>query len=215
MLRMPELKRKILSALGAESREEISRPISLYYAWIKIHHMFEQSGQLRTRAFQARRENRLDDAKQDLIAAVALSREAHDDTDLAKSLTALGQIERDLHDYAAALKNYEEAVALYRRKADVQRLAHTIRHLADIHRHTGNTQLAETCYREALDLYRADAGTGQLDLANAIRGYAILKADTSDTVQAKLLWEEAGKLYAAVGVHEGVAESMRRLTLLA
>jgi tetratricopeptide (TPR) repeat protein len=117
------------------------------------------SPQLRRRAFQARTEHRLDQAKRDLVAAVAFDRDARDDAELAKSLAGLGQIEPDLHHPAAALKHYEEAVSLYRRKADGQRLAHPIRHVADIHRHAGNIELADACYGEALALYRADSGT--------------------------------------------------------
>jgi len=41
--------------------------------------MSEQSEKLRLRAAAARRENRLDDAKQDLIEAVALGREGHEE----------------------------------------------------------------------------------------------------------------------------------------
>ena len=177
--------------------------------------MPEQSENLRARAAQARRENRPDDARWDLIEAVALCREAKDDTDLALALTALGQIERDLHKNEAAMKNYEEAVAIYRKKGDAQVLAHTIRHLGDIHRNLKHTELAESCYREALALYRPDETTRPLDLANTLRGYALLKEDAGEPHAAKLLWEEAQQLYAAVGVEAGVTESTRRLAVLA
>jgi len=177
--------------------------------------MSEQSEKLRTRALEARRENRLTDAEQDLIQAVALGRETSPDIDLARALTALGQIERDLHHHDAALKLYEEAAAIYREKRDVTKLAHTIRHIGDIHRHEGRVSLAEPCYREAIELYRAEDKTAPLDLANAIRGFALLKDDAGESMQAKLLWEEARDLYAAVNVKEGVAESTRHLTLLA
>lgn len=176
--------------------------------------MTELSERLRRRAVEARRENRPEDAKRDLIEAVALCRQAGDEIDLAKALTALGQIERDLRNNDAALKNYEEAAAIYRARGDVLKLAHTIRHVGDIHRNMGHADLAEPCYREALDLYRRDERTAPLDLANAIRGFAILKHDAGETAKAKMLWEEARELYAAVNVKEGVTESSRRLALL-
>jgi tetratricopeptide (TPR) repeat protein len=177
--------------------------------------MSEQSQKLRARALEARREHRLNGALQDLLEAVALSRKAGDELDLANALTALGQIERDLHHNDAALKNYEEAVTIYRKKGDVLKLAHTIRHVGDIHRHERRASQAEPCYREALNLYRGDPTTAPLDLANALRGFAMLKDDSAEFLQAKPLWEEARDLYAAVGVQEGVAESSRRLALLA
>ena len=46
---------------------------------------------------------------------------------MAKALTSLGQIERDLQNNAAAREQYEEAVAIYRAEGDALKLAHTIR----------------------------------------------------------------------------------------
>jgi hypothetical protein len=94
------------------------------------------------------------------------------------------------------------------------RLAHTVRHVADIRREAGRPDLSESCYHEALNLYRNHAMTPPLDLANAIRGLAILKTDAGDTATARALWEEARDFYAAVNVEAGVAESSRRLALL-
>lgn len=178
--------------------------------------MSEASEKLRMRALVARKESRLDDARQDLIEAIDLCRQANNDgaIDLARALTALAQIERDLHKNEAALKNYEKAISIYRNKDDAQMLAHTIRHVADIHRNLGHTEAAESSYREALALYRADKNTPALDLANALRGYALLKGDLRDAEHAKALWEEARELYAAVNVEAGVAESARRLAAL-
>jgi tetratricopeptide (TPR) repeat protein len=173
------------------------------------------SDELYRRAGKARAENRPDDARRDLIDAVALCRETGEALDLAKALTGLGQIERDLHNNDAAIRNYEEAVDIYRANADVLKLAHCIRHLGDIYRNQKRADLAEPCYREALDLYRGEDKTPPLDLANAIRGFAILKHDAGETEKARTLWQEARELYAAVGIKEGVAESSRRLALLA
>ena len=170
--------------------------------------------QLLLQAFQARREHRLADAKRDLVEAVTLCRNSGTRTDLAKALTALGQIERDLEHGDVALQHYEEALALYRAEGDVLRIAHTVRHIADIHRHNRHPELAEPCYHEALTLYRSHEQTPPLDLANAIRGFAILKTDAGETEHARALWEEARDLYSAVNVEAGVAESKRRLALL-
>ena len=74
--------------------------------------------------------------------------------------------------------------------------------------------LAGPCYDEAFNLYRANPQTTPLDLANTIRGLAILKFDTGDAPRAVSLWTEARSLYAKAGVNEGVAESERRLALL-
>lgn len=173
---------------------------------------------LLSRARRARFENPAD-AKRELIEAVALARTSKDPLQLAQALTALGQIERDLHRSDEAIHHYEEAAAIYRladhRTADAPlKLAHTVRHIGDIRRHEGRNEQAEACYQEALAIYRAHAETPPLDLANALRGFALLKETAGDTQTARSLWEEAGKLYASVDVEAGVAESARRITLL-
>ena len=170
--------------------------------------------QLMQRATQARREHRPADAERDLIEAVAIGRKSGVRVDLARALTGLGQIERDLKRMDAALQHYEEALALFRAEGDVLKIAHTVRHAGDIHQDAGRPELAEPCYREALQLYRGDQRTPPLDLANAIRGLALLKDNAGETEEARLLWKEARELYSAVNVEAGVAESTRRLARL-
>jgi hypothetical protein len=60
--------------------------LSLYYAKDKIAHMPEMTQKLRAEAMQARRENRLQDARNILREALTLSRESADELDLAKPL---------------------------------------------------------------------------------------------------------------------------------
>lgn len=176
--------------------------------------MPDGSDELLALALQSRRENRLADARRYLIEAVNRCREGEARTDLAKALTRLGQIERDVHHSDAALRSYEEAAAIYRAEGDALRLAHTVRHVGDIQQDDGHPELAEPCYREALAIYRSHAKTPPLDLANAIRGLAILKGEAGEAAEARLLWEEARDLYTAVNVKAGVDESERRLALL-
>jgi tetratricopeptide (TPR) repeat protein len=177
--------------------------------------MTELADNLLSRASQARREHRPDDAKRDLLEAVDLCRKTGPRIQLASALTNLGQIERDLQNNSAARAHYEEAVAIYRTQDDALKLAHAIRHLGDIHRHEQHRELAESCYREALNLYRNHPQTPPLDLANALRGFGILQDDAGEVGEAKLLWTEARELYSACEVEAGVAESSRRLAVLA
>ncbi len=166
------------------------------------------------RALKARREDRSVDAKRDLEEALDICRLSGTKRDLARTLKALGQIERDMGHPEAALPLYEEAASIYRAENDSLALAHTIRHVADIQRGLGLLDQAEPRYREALAIYRAHPETSMLDLANAIRGLAILTFDTGKSEEAKALWQEAHDLYAAVDVQAGVNESSRRLALL-
>jgi tetratricopeptide (TPR) repeat protein len=165
-------------------------------------------------AQQARLEHRPGDARPHLEEAVRLCRESTDPLLLARALTALGQIERDLSHPEGALHHYEEAAAIYRAAGEELRYAHTIRHIGDIHRQEKRPAPAEPCYRAALEIYRAHPQPDALDVANAIRGYALLKEETGEPLQAIGLWKEARELYAKVKVEAGVAESTRRIALL-
>lgn len=169
------------------------------------------SDELIKRAAQARRENRLSDAYRDAEEAVRLSRLASTRAGLSRALMMLGQIERDQDRAENALPYYQEAVSLCREEGDALRLAHTVRHLADLHREAGRLDLAAPYYDEALALYRDDPRTAPLDLANAIRGFALLKDGRGDTEESRRLWEEARVLYLEVGVQEGVEECSARL----
>lgn len=164
--------------------------------------------------YQARRERRLEEAKRLFSEAVGLCRGASDDSLLASSLTGLGQIERDLVNNRAALQHYGEAVGIYRSGADPLRLAHTIRHLGDIFRHEQSLQEGRQCYEEALKIYREHAETTPLDLANAIRGFALLRGAAGESDEAKSLWQEARGLYESVDVQAGVQESDAQIARL-
>jgi tetratricopeptide (TPR) repeat protein len=129
-------------------------------------------------------------------------------------LKALGQSERDMGHREVALQLYEEAVAIYRNEDDALALAHTIRHVADIQQDLGYVELAEPHNREALAIYRANQEASRLELANAIRGLAMLTFETGKRDEAKLLWKEAGDLYAAENVEAGIQESSWRLSLM-
>ena len=176
--------------------------------------MYEVVDALLKEAIDARREHRAASAKHLLVEALDLCRKSNDRGRLAKTLTALGQAERDLSHLDTARQHYEEVAFIYHADGQPLRLAHTIRHIGDIHLDEGNLDKAERCYQAALDLYRQNAETPPLDLANTLRGMAILKGDLGHKEQARILWQEAGELYASVDVKAGVAESQRRITLL-
>ena len=177
--------------------------------------MSDAINRILSRAAQARKDHRSADAIPDLLEAISLAQLAGMQLELARALTALGQIEHDLNQLDVARKHYEKALAIYRLLGDRLKLAHTVRHVADLHRQQGHVDQADSCYQQALAIYRGDRKTWPLDLANTIRGFALLKEKSGSAKQAMPLWQEAKELYAAVGVPDGVAESSRRLALLA
>ena len=170
--------------------------------------------QLINEASLAKREGRFGQARNALLKAVSLLRQEDTSAALARALRSLGEVERKLHDTSSAQVHYEESVAIYRRSGDALALAHTVRHLGDILHEAGDAASAKPCYNEALALYRAHPEASPLDVANAIRSMAVLKADVGSTEEARQLWEEARSLYAMLNIAEGVRESSARLARL-
>ena len=176
--------------------------------------MDETAESLLNRGYQARREHRLADARQIYTEAVDLCRESNDQVHLAQSLTRLGGIERDLGEIEASLLHYQEAVAICRTLDDPLRLAHTVRHVGDILRESNQLAPALPCYEEALAIYRSYAETDSLDLANTLRGYALLNSALGEYRKAAALWKEVCALYAHANVQAGVAESEYQTALM-
>ena len=134
--------------------------------------------------------------------------------DHAAALRALGESKRR-HDPAAARAAYEEAVDILRREGgDPLRLAHTVRHLGDVCHEQGDNAGAAPCYDEALAIYRARPDARPLDVANAARSAAVLKQETGQLGEARVLWTEALRLYRHENIEPGIAESTRRLEML-
>ena len=70
----------------------------------------------------------------------------------------------------------------------------------------GRFGLAEGHYKESLGIYRKERGASPGDLANAIRGFAVIKDAVGAKEEAMVLWEEARGLYKTLGIEEGVKE---------
>lgn len=154
---------------------------------------------------RARREGRSTDAARAFRDAIAAAQATDDAAALARARVGLGQIERDLGRRDAALREYEAAVAVLRTLDEPLALAHAIRHAGDILSEMGRVEAATECYEEALATYRSRPDAPALDLANALRGFALV----SEAVQphrAAASWHEARALYAEAGVPAGVAE---------
>ena len=164
--------------------------------------------------YKARKDRRIEQAKEIFSEAVRLSRNAADRLLLASSLTGLGQIERDLDSNSVALQHYREAVDILKNEPNRLRFAHSIRHLADILREEGSLAEAAACYEQALKVYRENTETPPLDLANALRGFALLQTELGDKEQANSSWQEARSLYKSVNVQAGVEESERQIARL-
>lgn len=174
----------------------------------------EHIDKLFSEASLARLKGRFGDARRVLIEAIRISRKGKDQRRLARGLAALGTIEYDLHNDEAALHLYEEAAETYRELNDSLKLANTVRRTGDILRQMNRFAAASMSYTEAVGIYRAQKEPPLRDLANTLRGFALLKEAAHDNAEAKALWEEAGILYAEINVETRVSESARRVAKL-
>src|ERR1041385_2959167 len=115
----------------------------------------------------------------------------------------------------ANIEKYKQLVAERRISDEPLKLAHAIRHLGDAYYYAGEIKLSEPYYVEALSIYRGHDNPRTLDLANAVRSFAVIKAELGADDEAIDPWQEAHDLYRSVNVLAGVAGSAAHLALLA
>jgi tetratricopeptide (TPR) repeat protein len=164
------------------------------------------------RGYQARREDRLADSRAAFIEAVRKAAIETDRPSLAEALSGLAQAERGIGNLEAAAHHYANAVVLYRELGLRDRLAYALRHEADTLREMGKVVEAEPLYREAEGIYRQIGESAALDLANTLRGLALVNESSGKTDASEGLWQEARKLYSKCNVEAGVAECDQKLS---
>lgn len=165
-----------------------------------------------TRAGEARRAGRYDDARRHLAQAADAAKEEGSIIDQARVVNALAQLDRDQARPLDALPRYEAAIRLCRSIDAPGTLAHTERHLGELLCELERLDEADHYLTDALLFYRADEAVGRLALANAIRPLALLREAQGRNAEARPLWEEARELYAEEGVQAGVEECDAHLT---
>ena len=173
--------------------------------------MTETFEDLFARGYQARREDRLADSRAVFIEAVRRAAIEADRPSLAEALGGLAQAERGIGNLEAAGHHYANAVVLYRELGLRERLAYALRHEADVLREAGKAAEAERLYREAEEIYRQLGDSATLDLANTLRGLALVNESTAQTDASQALWQEARDLYSKCNVAAGVAECDQKL----
>ena len=159
----------------------------------------------------ARREGRPGEAKAHFSEAIEQCHKAGERVWLARALKELAYVERSLKQNEGALCHYREAAGVYQDLGDKLAWAHSLRHAADILAEQRCVAEAERVYELVLETYRARPEPEPLDLANALRGMAILMEVKGARENAQRLWAEARVLYQTAGVQAGVDESTEHL----
>ena len=124
--------------------------------------------------YAARRAHQPQAALAAFTQAAESARAVADAETLARALAGIGQIHRDLGELDLARDFYQQAVDVCRALNQPLHLAHTLRHLADVLRAQRDFFLSGSCYAEAQGLYSLYPDTAPLDLANTLRGRALL-----------------------------------------
>jgi tetratricopeptide (TPR) repeat protein len=163
---------------------------------------------------EARREMRLEDARDLFAQAVAECRWGADPKLLARALKAQGQTERDLKRTMTALECYRHAASIEKGLGDELAWAHTMRHIADMLRERKEYAQAEPIYTDVLEICRGHSAARVLDHANALRGMALLKDAAGTPEEALLMWRAARCLYEQAGVEAGIDECQSHIAFL-
>lgn len=108
-----------------------------------------------------------------------------------------------------SIELYGQAAELFHDAGKTLREAHALRHIGDILRGEAMLDAAREYYERAIVLYERRRDRRDLDLANALRGYALLLEGLGDDPRA--LWSRVRELYVAEGVEAGVTECDKRL----
>ena len=174
--------------------------------------MTETFKELFARGYRARSENRLAESRAAFLEAVRKAAVEADRPSLAEALCGLAQAERGIGNPEAAGHHYANAVVLYRELGLPERLAYTIRHEADILRETCKAVEAESLYLEAEKIYRQLGEQAALDLANTLRGLALVNELAAKIDASKAFWQEARELYERCKVKAGIKECDERLS---
>lgn len=132
----------------------------------------------------------------------------------ATEMVAEGRQARARGDLGAARSSYASAASLYRHGNEPLTYAHTIRHVADICQEQSDFDDAKPLYEESIEIYRSSLHTKVLDLANALRPYALLNEAQGNLETATRLWEEARQLYSSLRLEAGVSECSEHLRKL-
>lgn len=124
------------------------------------------------------------------------------------------QFEADHDQFEKAVEFSKGSVAFYKKAGNTGRIAHATRHLADLQYKLGRWDSAEQNYKEALSIYRANSKSFKGDLANALRGFALLLEKKKAYNAAMKSWREAGEIYSEFGAQEGVEEARKKINEL-
>ena len=172
--------------------------------------MKEEDIELINQARADRRKGDLLHARTLLDLAVQLTHE-HDHHAKGTLYNLYAQLHRDEKSMEKAIEMYTLALSAFQKEDSELDVAHTLRHLADIETELGQNEKAREKYARVLKIYNDHPDVNKVNLANALRGQAILMEHINNNAEAVKSWKEAQKIYKEAGITAGVDECKRHL----
>ena len=169
--------------------------------------------ELLAEAWIGRRQEKYDEAKSLVDEAQKLCSKSDYDS-LGRIYHVYMQFESDHDNLLKALALCKKSLSYYKKTGNKNKIAHSTRHVADLERHLRREIDSERSYRTAIAIYRDNTNTYKGDLANALRGFAILLEKLKKFKEARETWKETKQLYQACNLLEGVSEAIKKLDSL-
>ena len=174
--------------------------------------MKEEVKSIFNQAWQHRNDGNYKSSRELLNQVLAL--DSSDPNVVAQVYAYQGQIERDLESPKKALLLYSKALKEYQSSGNKNGIAYAERHIADIAMELNIHEQAEESFKRALTIYREDESGNAMNIANTVRGYALLQEKTHQYHKSRSLWEEAREIYNRFNIQEGVGECDHHLSNL-
>jgi len=145
--------------------------------------------------------------------AIKLSPE-DDYANRGRAFHILAQFEADQDEYKNALNYYQQSLAFYQ-KTDLQdKVAHSLRHVADTFYSLNNIEEARSQYESVIEIYHSQENTNDVDIANALRGYALVLEKQNEKVAAAKEWATILSIYEKYNLQAGIKEAKQKITRL-
>lgn len=124
------------------------------------------------------------------------------------------QVDYDKGNLSKALELCQQSLAYYQKSGIIERIAHSTRHLADLQCHLGLHAESESNYLKAIKMYKKSPNLHAGNLANALRGFAIVLENLNKRNEAQATWSEVKTLYQSLGIQAGVDEASQKIAAL-
>lgn len=174
----------------------------------------ERVKKLLAAAEKARQQKQFEEAKRNLISALAISRLIQHVDLRSQALNDLAGIERDMGNIIPAIAGYMKLVKLCQKHNNQCSLADAYRHMAVIYQEANHLEKADSYFQKAIGIYSRIAPRNSLDLANTTRDLALLKIKQEKNHEALTFWKKTLELYQTNQLTERVKECERWIAKL-